>query len=110
MLLFRTTKSAVECMIEGQKVLQNFNDRRIEEDKVHFCVGIGVGEVPRIGEHDVWGQEVNAASKLGEDTAEAGEILVTEAAYLELKENKALSFKRLGEDVAGSSENYKLSW
>ena len=110
MLLFRTTKSAVECMIEGQKVLQNFNDRRIEEDKVHLCVGIGVGEVLRIGEHDVWGQEVNAASKLGEDTAEAGEILVTEAAYLELKENKALSFKRLVEDVAGSSENYKLSW
>ncbi len=29
--------------------------------------------------HDVFGAEVNAASKLGEDTAKAWEILVTEA-------------------------------
>lgn len=110
MVLFRTTKSALECMIEGQKVLQNFNDRRIEEDKVHLCVGIGVGEVLRIGEHDVWGQEVNAASKLGEDTAKAGEILVTEAAYKELQGVEDLLFEELAEEVAGSDKNFRLSW
>jgi len=46
-------------------------------------VGIGIGHGPLlvIGEHDVWGSEMNLASKLGEDVAKPGEILLTEAAH-----------------------------
>ena len=42
-----------------------------------LCIGLGYGDMLRIGDADVFGAEVNAASKLGEDTAEAWEILVT---------------------------------
>ena len=42
-----------------------------------LCVGLGFGRVLRIGDHDVFGAEVNAASKLGEDIARPWEILVT---------------------------------
>jgi adenylate cyclase len=42
-------------------------------------LGIGYGEALRIGS-DLFGEEVNWASKLGEDLARPGEILVTEAA------------------------------
>ena len=43
-------------------------------------IGIGYGRVLDVGD-DVWGNEVNLASKLGEDLAVAGEILLTEAAF-----------------------------
>ncbi|QDQ28760.1 adenylate/guanylate cyclase domain-containing protein [Chitinimonas arctica] len=41
------------------------------------CIGLGYGDLLRIGEHEVWGAEVNAASKLGEDLACGGEVLFT---------------------------------
>ena len=52
---------------------------RAEEEKVLLCVGLGFGRMLRIGDTDVFGAEVNAASKLGEDTARPSEILVTGA-------------------------------
>jgi len=46
----------------------------------HLSVGVGVGFGPLIGwQRDVFGAEINLASKLGEDVAHAGETLVTEA-------------------------------
>ena len=47
------------------------------EDKVLLC--IGYGDVLRIGDQDVYGEEVNSACKLGEDTAQAHEILISNA-------------------------------
>jgi adenylate cyclase len=41
--------------------------------------GIGYGPV-LLCEDDLWGVEVNRASKLGEDVAKAGGVLLTEAA------------------------------
>jgi class 3 adenylate cyclase len=46
-------------------------------------IGIGYGRVLDVGD-DVWGDEVNLASKLGEDVAERGEILLTEGACAQL--------------------------
>jgi class 3 adenylate cyclase len=60
-----------------QRVSQQYNVSRAPEDQVLLCLGIGYGDMLRIAEDDVFGAEVNAASKLGEDTAKAGEILVT---------------------------------
>ena len=81
LLLFSTPPSAVNCAIAMQQATIRANERLIDEEKVHLCLGIGVGEVLRIGSHDVWGREVNAASKLGEDTAKTGEILVTSSVH-----------------------------
>jgi class 3 adenylate cyclase len=47
-------------------------------------VGIGYGGVLDVGD-DVWGNEVNLASKLGEDVARRGEILLTESACAQLE-------------------------
>ncbi len=54
------------------------NPGRPPEEHLGVCIGLGFGEVLRAG-NDVWGAEVNAASKLGEDTARGGDILVTAA-------------------------------
>ena len=55
------------------------NPGRLPEERIEVCIGLGYGRVLRVGEHEVWGAEVNAASKLGEEIAKRGEVLVTEA-------------------------------
>jgi len=77
LVIFRNPKRALECSVEMQNVLKVYNQNRNEEDQVLLCVGLGFGRILRIGDSDVFGAEVNAASKLGEDTAKAYEILVT---------------------------------
>jgi class 3 adenylate cyclase len=79
LVIFRNPHKAVEAAIEMQIGLEKYNLNRSEEEKVLLCVGLGYGKVLRIGDADVFGAEVNAASKLGEDTAKAGEVLVTES-------------------------------
>lgn len=46
-----------------------------------LCAGIGFGDVFAIGPNRAMGDEMNRASKLGEDTAVAHETLLTENAY-----------------------------
>jgi adenylate cyclase len=53
-------------------------------DDVYASVGIGYGPMLLVGDDDMLGNEVNLASKLGEDIADRGEILLTEAARAEL--------------------------
>ncbi len=60
--------------------------RRLGEG-TQICIGIGHGPLMLFpGEEDYFGMEVNLASKLGEDTAEPGEVLLTDAAYRGLPE------------------------
>ncbi len=80
LILFRRPERAVACMVEAQRVCESHNAHVPDEDRVLLCVGVGYGEVLRIGDVDVWGEEVNYASKLGEDLASHREILLTEAA------------------------------
>src|SRR4051812_38648826 len=80
MILFRTAARAVSCAVQMQRVCQAHNTRRAPEEQVILCVGVGFGKILKIGDEDVFGHEVNLASKLGEDTAKGDEILVTPAA------------------------------
>ncbi len=54
------------------------NPGRAPEDRIEVCIGLGYGTVLRIDDNEVWGAEVNAASKLGEDLAKGGEVLATD--------------------------------
>lgn len=80
LLLFRKAARAVSCAVEMQRATVAVNQRRRPEEQILLCAGIGYGRILRIGDTDVFGEEVNAASKLGEDTAKAGEILLTDGA------------------------------
>jgi class 3 adenylate cyclase len=110
MLIFRRASSAMACAIEMQHVLERENAMRSDETKVLLCVGIGFGRILRIGDHDVYGAEVNAASKLGEDTAKAREILVTKAARDALGGFDGLSFTAIDDRIPGSKENFRVSY
>jgi class 3 adenylate cyclase len=87
LILFRRPQRAIACAVQMQRACQRYNERRKPEEQIVLCVGVGYGHVLRIGDADVWGKEVNAASKLGEDTAKGGEILATEAVRAALVES-----------------------
>ncbi|MDB4965549.1 MAG: Adenylate/guanylate cyclase [Myxococcales bacterium] len=108
LIIFRRAERALECAVAMQQACQKVNHRRVPEEKVLLCVGIGFGKLLRIGDSDVFGKEVNAASKLGEDTAKADEILVTSAVRDAVGERTDLQFTDLGEAVPGSARNFKV--
>jgi adenylate cyclase len=56
----------------------------------HLCgsVGIGYGETLVIDDSDLFGPEMNLASKLGEDLAGKGDILLTPSAYQALPSDR----------------------
>src|SRR5260221_6335931 len=79
LVIFRNIDKALRAGIEMQKTTLRYNQVKTPEEHVLLCLGLGSGRVLRIGDADVFCAEVNAASKLGEDTANAHAILVNNA-------------------------------
>ncbi|MBM9579766.1 adenylate/guanylate cyclase domain-containing protein [Leptospira sp. 201903070] len=107
LVIFRNVGKGIESAIKMQQILINYNQDKIPEEKILLCVGLGFGKVLKIGDTDVFGSEVNTASKLGEDTAEAGEILVTQSVFEQVRE-KHLRFEELPDAPAGTPKAYRL--
>lgn len=59
-------------------------------EELYLSIGIGFGRVVLIGGEDVMGNEVNLACKLGEDVADHGQVLLTEAARAALPDAEAV--------------------
>jgi adenylate cyclase len=110
MIMFRRADRAVECGVAMQQACKNVNERRKVEEQILLCLGIGYGRVLRIGDEDVWGREVNGASKLGEDTAKPYEILVTSAAKTALGDKGDYTYEDIGAGSFGGDPNYKLGY
>ncbi len=79
LVIFRNLRKAVECALAMHRVVKGYDAGRDAAEKIRLCLGLGWGRVLRIGDRDVFGAEVNAAAKLGEDVAGAEEIIVSEA-------------------------------
>ena len=107
LIIFRRPDRALQCAIEMQRRCQLTNERRLPEEQIILCLGIGYGDVLRVGDHDVWGREVNAASKLGEDTAGPNEILVTGAAQAEMGAITSVRYELIDDKIPGSDVNYR---
>lgn len=108
LVIFRKIDSAITGAVEMQKVLAKYNKKKTDEEKVLLCVGLGYGEMLRIGDEDVFGPEVNAASKLGEDTAKANEIMVTGSVKASAGKIKGVTFKEIPGHPPGADKAYKL--
>ncbi len=110
LIMFRSVNKALECAIAMQRVLSGYNTTRPETEKILLCLGIGFGPVLRIGDADVFGAEVNAASKLGEDTAGPTEILVTENVRKELEGFRGIGFTRIDEAPPGAEAAFLVEY
>ncbi|HTX72746.1 MAG TPA: adenylate/guanylate cyclase domain-containing protein [Rectinemataceae bacterium] len=112
LVIFRNAQKALQCSIAMQASLEKANVGRAPENRILLCVGLGAGAMLRIGDADVFGAEVNAASKLGEDTAKAGEILVTDAFRARCQGEGGVEWEALAEAPPGATgawrANYKV--
>lgn len=109
-VMFRHVNDAIRCAIAMQAVTREYNATRHDTEKVLVCAGIGYGEVLRIGDTDLFGAEVNAACKLGEDTAKAGEILITGAALAAARLPEGVSSTPIDEVPPGAASAARLNY
>lgn len=91
-----------------QQVLVPYNEAKLEQERVHLCVGLGFGKILRVGNTEVFGAEVNAACKLGEDVAKQGETLVTEAFQQACTDFAGVTYQKLEHAPAGANAAYKV--
>lgn len=87
--VFDDVPSALRAAEQVQRRLHAMNRVLPADWDVHAGIGIGFGELLLIDHVDVFGAEMNLASKLGEDLAESGDVLLTEAAFQRLPKKRA---------------------
>jgi len=73
----------------------------------HVCIGIGFGDMLYSETLEgYFGEEMNLASKLGEDTAKGGETLISASAFLHADRQLVESFTPHDLDIAGIAAPY----
>ncbi|NMB76930.1 MAG: adenylate/guanylate cyclase domain-containing protein [Myxococcales bacterium] len=110
LVIFRRPERALRCAIAMQRALKRYNRRKSPSEKILLCVGIGFGPMLRIGDDDVFGPEVNAASKLGEDLARAFEILVTDSVKKTTPGIPGVSFQKTDLTVPGAKAAWRVKY
>ncbi len=105
LVIFRNVGKAIDCALSMQQACLDYSASREKAEQIRLCVGLGFGRVLRIGDRDVYGSEVNAAAKLGEDIAKAGEILVTDAVHRAAPEHV---FEPISEVPPGAQAAFRL--
>jgi class 3 adenylate cyclase len=83
--LFGDVNSAVKAAREIIRQLTTVNVLLPATRRLYASIGIGFGDILVLEDEDLFGDEVNLASKLGEDVAQGGMVLLTEAARAQLE-------------------------
>ncbi len=110
LIIFRNPQKALLAVAGMQAACAAYNADKSEEERVLLCAGVGYGRVLRIGDADVFGKEVNSASKLGEDTAGAGEVLVTQGVVEALPAGAGFRFTELKNTPAAIGKAYRFEY
>jgi class 3 adenylate cyclase len=92
--LFDETADAIAAAREIQERLATANCVLPDDRCLYASIGIGYGPTLYVGEEDLFGDQVNLASKLGEDIGESGDILLTAAAAAKVPEEMARATKK----------------
>jgi adenylate cyclase len=101
---FETADDALRAAMEIIERLETVNPLLPSERRLYASIGIGFGKILFIEDHDLFGDEVNLASKLAEDVAQGGEVLMTEAARASLVADVDAVDKTIG--VSGLTLSY----
>ena len=105
-VIFRNVQKALHAAIEMQRTTRRYNAEHPAVEHVLLGVGLGFGQMLRIGDADVFGNEVNSACILGETYAKGYEILVTQA----VRENagEEMTFEEFEHVPPGARGAYRL--
>ena len=110
LLWFDDVDDSINCSVAMQRACAGFNKEKRPADQILLCLGIGYGRTLKVDHARLAGPQVNLAGKLGEDTAEAYEILVTESVKENATPNKDLEFVLTGVSFPGSTEVYRVNY
>lgn len=105
--LFDRVSDAIAASREMISRLETANCVLPDDRRLYASIGIGYGETVYVGEEDLFGDEVNLASKLGEDIAAKGQILLTATAAAEVPEEAETATKTQA-SVSGVNFEYWL--
>ena len=104
--IFADPSQAVLCAVAIVEQFGQANEFTKDDFDIHVSIGLSWGKVLHVPNHDFFGNAVNIASKLGEDLADAEEVLVDDELYRHLQLPWAdLSFEPLAFSVSGMSLN-----
>jgi adenylate cyclase len=104
--LFDSVDAAVRASREIITRLNTVNVLLPGDRRLYASIGVGWGDILVLEDEDLFGDEVNLSSKLGEDVAQGGQILLTEAAREELDPTVATTQERVS--ISGLILNYHL--
>lgn len=99
--MFDTPQVAVQIAIALNQAFDEINVYTQEQFDIRVAIGIDYGDVLLIGGPDYFGDTVNLASKLGEDEARPGEILITERAFAQIPSSAGLQGSRTELEISG---------
>ena len=92
---FRSPTEAVRCAVEIQRVLHALNANVSSERKMHFRMGVHMGEI-RVEEERLFGTGINIAARL-EGLADPGGLCISSNVYDEVRSKLDLVFEDRGE-------------
>jgi TolB-like protein/class 3 adenylate cyclase len=92
---FPSVVDAVECAVAVQAVMAERNDAVPHERRMHYRIGINLGDILIEGD-DILGDGVNVAARL-EGIAAPGGICISSSAYEQVVGKVAVEFADLGE-------------
>ena len=99
--VFPDSLAAVNAAIAMQHAFTAENLMTSEDQDIHISCGIDFGKVLIIGHEDCFGDPVNRASKMGEDVAASGEILVTKEAMDMIPSEAGIKSREINVSISG---------
>ena len=101
--VFPDPLSAVNAAISMQHAFTAENILTSDDQDIHIAVGIDYGKLLIVGHEDCFGDPVNRASKMGEDVAAAGEILITQEALDVIPAEAGIKTREVNISISGIS-------
>ena len=99
--VFPDPLAAVNAAIALQHAFNAENLLTSEDLDIHISCGIDYGNILLIGQEDCFGDPVNRASKIGEDLALAGEILITKEAMQMIPATAGIKAREMNVSISG---------
>ena len=99
--LFPAPLNAINAAIAMQHAFDAANILTADDLDIRIGCGVDFGRILVIGSEDCFGDAVNRASKLGEDIAEAGDILVTKEAMQLVPAEAGVKAREISISISG---------
>jgi class 3 adenylate cyclase len=99
--VFPDPLAAVNAAIAMQHAFRAENLLTSDDLDIHISCGIDYGKILVVGREDCFGDPVNRASKMGDDLAVAGEILVSKEAMQMIPANAGIKVREMNVSISG---------